>query len=216
MERFTKGLVMPKLTDLPVNELLESFAAPTATPGGGSASALAGAIGASLLVMVATMPKTRTGTDADRAALDSVLRPLRHSRDHLAELVDRDTEAYDVVMHAYRQPKATDEEKEARKAAIQAALHGATEAPLDVMRACHAAAREGLAVARCGNPSASSDVRVAYELLGAALAGAAANARINLGGLHDTGFTTGAEAEVQRLSRAMEVAVHEARQALEA
>ena len=75
---------MPKLTELPVNELLESFAAPTATPGGGSASALAGAVGASLLVMVAAMPKTRRGTDADRAALDGVLRPLRHSRDHLA------------------------------------------------------------------------------------------------------------------------------------
>jgi methenyltetrahydrofolate cyclohydrolase len=207
---------MPRLTELPVTELLESFAAPTATPGGGSASALAGALGASLLVMVATMPKTRGGTDADRAALDSVLWPLRHSRDHLAELVDRDRDAYDVVMHAYRLPKITDQEKDARKAAIQAALHGATEVPLNVMRACHAAAREGLAVARSGNPSASSDVRVAYELLGAALAGAAANARINLESLHDTGFTTAAEAEVQRLSRAMAATVQEAREALEA
>ena len=206
---------MPKLTDLPVRELLESFAAPAATPGGGSASALAGAVGVSLLLMVATMPKTRTGTDADRAALDGVLRPLRHSRDHLAELVDRDTEAYDVVMHAYRLPKTTDEEKEARKAAVQAALHGATEVPLDVMRACHAAAREGLAVARCGNPSASSDVRVAYELLGAALAGAAANARINIESLHDTGFTAGAEAEVQRLLRAMAATVRVAHRALQ-
>jgi formiminotetrahydrofolate cyclodeaminase len=205
---------MPKLIERPVDELLESFAAPTATPGGGSASALAGAIGASLLVMVAAMPRTRTGTEADRAALDGVLRPLRHSRDHLAELMDRDSEAYDAVMHAYRLPKTTDAEKEARKAAIQAALHGATEVPLDVMRACHAAAREGLAVARSGNPSASSDVRVAYELLAAALAGAAANARINLGSLHDTGFTTGAEAEVRHLSRAMDATVEDVRQTL--
>jgi methenyltetrahydrofolate cyclohydrolase len=207
---------MPTLTELPVNELLESFAAPTATPGGGSASALAGAVGASLLVMVASMPKTRTGTDADRAALDGVLRPLRHSRDHLVELVDRDSESYDLVMHAYRLPKSTDDEKKARTDAIQAALRGATEVPLDVMRACEAAAREGLAVARAGNPSASSDVRVSYELLGAALAGAAANARINLASVHDTGFTTGAEAEAQRLLRAMETTVREARQSLDA
>jgi len=207
---------MPKLTELPVNELLESFGAPTATPGGGSASALAGAVGVSLLVMVASMPKTRTGTDADRAALDGVLRPLRHNRDRLAELVDRDSEAYDLVMHAYRLPKASDEAKKARTDAIQAALRGATEVPRDVMRACHAASREGLAVARAGNPSASSDVRVSYELLGAALAGAAANARTNLSGVHDTGFTTGAEAEVQRLLTAMETTVREARQALDA
>jgi len=207
---------MPKLTELPVNELLESFSASTATPGGGSASALAGAVGASLLVMVAAMPKTRTGTDADRAALDSVLRPLRHTRDHLAALVDGDSDAYDRVMHAYRLPKSTDEEKAARTGAIQAALRGATEVPLDVMRACHAAAREGLAVARAGNPTASSDLRVSYELLGAALAGAAANARTNLVTVHDTGFATGAEAEVQRLLKAMEATVREARQALDA
>ena len=206
---------MPKLTELPVNELLESFAAATATPGGGSASALAGAVGASLLVMVAAMPRTRRGTDGDRAALDGVLRPLRHNRDRLAELVDRDSEAYDLVMHAYRLPKSSDEAKKARTDAIQAALRGATEVPLDVMRACHAASREGLAVARAGNPSAASDMRVSYELLGAALAGAAANARTNLSGVHDTGFTTGAEAEVQRLLTAMETTVREARQALD-
>jgi methenyltetrahydrofolate cyclohydrolase len=206
---------MPKLTELPVNELLESFGAPTATPGGGSASALAGAVGVSLLVMVASMPKTRNGTDADRAALDGVLRPLRHNRDRLAELVDRDSEAYDLVMHAYRLPKSSDEEKNARSDAIQAALRGATEVPLDVMRACHAASREGLAVARAGNPSAASDVRVSYELLSAALAGAAANARTNLSSVHDTGFTTGAEAEVQRLVTAMETTAREARQALD-
>jgi methenyltetrahydrofolate cyclohydrolase len=206
---------MPKLTELPVNELLESFGAPTATPGGGSASALAGAVGVSLLVMVASMPKTRNGTDADRAALDGVLRPLRHNRDRLAELVDRDSEAYDLVMHAYRLPKSSDEEKHARSNAIQAALRGATEVPLDVMRACHAASREGLAVARAGNPSAASDVRVSYELLSAALAGAAANARTNLSSVHDTGFTTGAEAEVQRLVTAMETTAREARQALD-
>ena len=205
---------MARLTALTVTELLESFASPTPTPGGGSASALAGAMGASLLMMVAALPRTRTGTDADRAALDSVCRELRHSREHLAALVDQDSDAYEAVMRAYRLPKASEPEKQARTAAIQAALHGATEVPIDVMRACHAAVREGVTVARCGSASAASDAGVAFELLAAALNGAAANARINLANLHDTGFSTGAEAEVLRLTRAMDAAVKEARQAL--
>jgi formiminotetrahydrofolate cyclodeaminase len=202
------------LTALTVTDLLDALASPNPTPGGGSASALAGALGASLLMMVATLTKTRTGTEADRAALDGVLRALRHSRDHLADLVDRDSDAYEAVVRAYRLPKATEQEKEARTDAIQAALHGATEVPMDVMRACQAAVREGVGVARSGNPSAASDVGVAFELLNAALHGAAANATINLGSIQDAGFSAGAEAEVKRLTRAMEVALTEARQAL--
>ena len=205
---------MSKLTDLTVTALLESFASPAPTPGGGSAAALTGALGASLLMMVAALPRTRGGTDTDRAALDDVLRELRHSRDHLAGLVDQDSDAYDAVMRGYRLPKASEQDREARTAAIQAALHGATEVPIDVMRACHAAVREGITVARSGNPSAASDTAVAFELLQAALKGAASNAAINLESLQDTGFSAGAEAEVQRLARAMDLALAEARQAL--
>jgi methenyltetrahydrofolate cyclohydrolase len=205
---------MSKLTELTVVDLLDSFASPKPTPGGGSAAALAGAVGASLLMMVAALPRTRTGTEADRAALDGVLRELRHTRDHLADLVDRDSEAYDGVVRAYRLPKGSEQEKAARTAGIQAAVRGATEVPIDVMRACHAAVREGITVARSGNPSAASDAGVAFELLRAALSGAAANATINLGSLHDTGFSSGAEAEVQRLTRAMDEAVRAAREAL--
>ena len=206
--------MMSTLTGLTVTDLLDSFASPTPTPGGGSASALAGAVGASLLMMVAALPRTRAGTGEERAALDGVLRTLQHSRDHLATLIDQDSAAYDAVMRAYRLPKGSEQEKQARTAAIQAALHGATEVPIDVMRACHAAAREGVTVARSGSPSAASDVGVAFEMLQAGLNGAAANARINLGSLHDTGFSAGAEDELQRLTRAMNAAVAEARQAL--
>jgi methenyltetrahydrofolate cyclohydrolase len=205
---------MSTLTELTVTDLLNSFASPTPTPGGGSASALAGAVGASLLMMVAALPRTRTGTDEDRTALDGVLRALRHGRDHLAALIDRDSAAYDAVMRAYRLPKGSEQEKLGRTAAIQAALHYATEVPIDVIRACHAVVREGITVARSGSPSAASDVDVAFELLQAALNGAAANARTNLVSLHDTGFSTGAEDELQRLTRAMDAAIAEARQAL--
>src|SRR5918994_1786582 len=97
---------MSKLTELTVTELLESFAAPAPTPGGGSAAALAGALGASLLMMVAGLPRTRGGTDTDRAALDDVLRQLRHSRDHLANLMDRDRDARLSAAQSERAGKA--------------------------------------------------------------------------------------------------------------
>lgn len=207
---------MSKLIERPLRDVLESFAAPRPTPGGGAAAALAGAVGASLFVMVAGMPRTRGGGEADRQALDQVLRELRPSRDHLADLVDRDSESYDAVVAAHRLPKGTPDEQAARAAAVQAALRGATEVPLDVMRACQAVVHEGTTVARHGNPAAASDVGVALELLVAALRGAAANVRANLDSVRDVGFASGARDEAERLERAMELSIAEARQALAA
>jgi glutamate formiminotransferase/formiminotetrahydrofolate cyclodeaminase len=205
---------MSDLVSQSVVDLLRSFSSPTPTPGGGSASALVGSLGAALLSMVAGMPKTRTGAPAERQALDAVLEPLLNGRDHLASLVDRDSESYEAVVAAYRLPKGTDAEKEARSSAIAGALRGATEVPLDVMRACHAAAREGLAVAAGGNRSASSDVGVGFDLLEAALRGAARNGRINLQGLKDAGYVSGVEDEAGRLEASMQAAVADARHAL--
>ena len=82
------------------------------------------------------------------------------------------------------------------------------------MRACHAAVREGVTVARLRKPVGGKRRGRRVRAAAAALNGAAANARINLASLHDTGFSTGAEAEVLRLTRAMDAAVGEARQAL--
>jgi formiminotetrahydrofolate cyclodeaminase len=205
---------MSELVRLPVTDLLRQFSAPVPTPGGGSASALAGALGAALLSMVAGMSKTRTGAAAERAALDASLEPLLNGRDHLASLVDRDSESYDAVVAAYRLPKASDEDKRARASAIAGALRGATEVPLDVMRACHAAAREGRSVAANGNPSASSDVGVAFDLLEAALRGAARNVRVNLQGAKDPGYAAGVEDEAGRLEASMRDAIAEAHAAL--
>src|SRR4029077_7994706 len=99
-------------------------------------SALAGAIGASLLAMVAAMPKTKTGTPDAREALDAARVRLMAARAALTGLVDRDSAAYDLVVAAYRKPKATDEEKAARKVAIQDAMRVATEVPLETATLC--------------------------------------------------------------------------------
>jgi formiminotetrahydrofolate cyclodeaminase len=186
-----------------MRDLLESFSAAAPTPGGGSAAALAGALGTSLLVMVSGMPRTRRGTDAERAELEEAGRRLARTRDHLATMVDLDSESYEAVVAAYRRPRGTDAERAERAASIEAAMRGAIEVPLDVMRACVTAAVDGVVVARCGNPQAASDARVGLELLGAALRGASANVGTNLASITEEGYVAGARADQERLEAKM-------------
>jgi formiminotetrahydrofolate cyclodeaminase len=195
-------MTQTSLLSLSTTQLLDAFASSDPTPGGGSASALAGAIGASLLAMVAALPKTKTGDAAERTALDASAVTLGGLRKSLADLVDEDTRAYDLVTAAYRSPKATDEEKAARKTAIQAALRAATDTPMRTMRACEAAMREAAVVAQSGNPNASSDVWVALELLNAGLRGAQKNVAINLGSLSDEAYRDDVENEAKTLLEA--------------
>ena len=192
-----------KLTERRVDDLLQAFRSPDPTPGGGSAAALAGALGASLLAMVAGLPKSRAATEEDAERLQAAGRRCAAIADDLTTLVDRDSEAYDLVVGAYQQPKRTDEEKSARSAAIQQAMRAAIAAPLDVMRACAAAAEQGVVVAALGNPSASSDVRVGFELLGAGLRGAKLNVEINLGSVKDAAYVETVRREVEEFERAI-------------
>ena len=191
------------LTSLSVSQLLDAFRSPNPTPGGGSAAALAGALGASLLAMVAGLPKSRTATEEDAQRLAAAGERCAALAAELESLVDEDSAAYDRVMGAYKKPKGTDEEKAARSAAIQAAFRGAIAAPLAVMRACAAAAEQGVVVAGLGNPSASSDARVGLELLGAALRGARLNVEINLGSVKDADYAARVSADVTEFARAI-------------
>jgi formiminotetrahydrofolate cyclodeaminase len=176
------------LVDKTVSEILDAFASSDPTPGGGSASALAGAMGASLLLMVARMPKTKTAAEVDRGPLDRAAAALGPLAGELRALIDGDTKAYDAVVAAYRLPKDTDDEKGARRQAIQHAMRGAIEAPLGVMRACRAALAQLPAVETHGNPNAASDVQVGKELLTAGLNGARANVEINLPSIKDAEY----------------------------
>lgn len=185
-------------------ELLDAFASNQPVPGGGSASALAGAVGASLLIMVAGLPKTRHGTDEERAALTAAGVRLRPLRDELASLVDRDSEAYTSVINAYRLPKSNDAEQAARREAIAAAMRAATEAPLATMRACERVMREAETVATGGAPSAASDVAVAIELLKTAARGAALNVDTNLAAVKDTDYASRVSQERHDLEQALE------------
>jgi formiminotetrahydrofolate cyclodeaminase len=169
------------LLALPAAELLDRLASPDPTPGGGSAAALAGATAAALVAMVCRMPKTRTGDPGERARLDEALTRANEAGTRLRALVDEDSAAYDAVVAAYRLPKATDEEKTARKRTIDAALAEATAVPLRTAEACLAVMASAADAAAHGNPNARSDARTAVALAWAGLRGAAENVRINLG-----------------------------------
>jgi formiminotetrahydrofolate cyclodeaminase len=192
------------LSQRPFVDLLNAFRSPEPTPGGGSASALAGAVGASLLSMVATLGKSRAGTDEEVRRLRAAGERCAALSDRLAGLIDADSAAYDDVVGAFKLPKQTDDELSARRIRIQEALRGATEVPLEVMRACAAALEQGTIVARFGNLNARSDVQVGFELLAAALRGAKLNVDINLESLKDVAYVSAVRDEAEQLADAAE------------
>jgi len=183
------------LVDQPVRDLLSAFSSSEPAPGGGSASALASAIGASLLLMVAALPKTRTGSEDDRSALASATKVLIGIRQQLTDAVDADATAYDQVVAAHRLPKAPGEEQDARKAAIQRALRAATDVPLDVLRVSEAALDQAKTIAAHGSRAAASDVGVAVALLRAGARGARLNIEINIGSISDAAYADVVRAE---------------------
>jgi len=187
------------LTDKSVRDLLSAFSSTDPTPGGGSASALASALGASLLAMVAGLPKTRSGSEDDRKALSAAANALAGIGQQLTDAIDADTAAYDQVVAAHKRPKASADEQSARKAAIQTALRAATDVPLGVMRLSALALEQANVVAAHGYRPASSDTGVAIALLTAGTAGARLNVDVNLEAVTDAGYRDSVRAESQRL-----------------
>ena len=182
-----------------LGDVLDAFSSNEPVPGGGSASALTGALGVALLLMVAGLPKTRTGSKEERIDMDDASARLRPHRVALAQLIDRDSQAYSAVVDAFRMPKITPDEQAVRRRAIDAAMHGATETPLEILRVCQEALAEAPLLARHVVKSAASDVRVAIELLCAAARGAGMNVDTNLGSIRDEAFADRMGTERRRL-----------------
>jgi glutamate formiminotransferase/formiminotetrahydrofolate cyclodeaminase len=194
---------MPRFADLSISAFTDALASSDPTPGGGTAAAVAGAMGVALLMMVAGLQKTRGNNDEERANLSEARAALTSVRDRLLVLADTDSEAYNKVIAAFRLPKATDEEKAARKKAVQAGMRAATEAPLEILRTVVGAASYAKRVAQFGNVNAASDVRVAIELLEAAGSGASANVEINLTSVDDEAFRKATASAMIELSNAI-------------
>ena len=168
------------LLSLKTTDLLDRFASSDPTPGGGSAAALAGALAAALVEMVAGLPKTRTGAPEEREKLNAAKASAGKAGARLRQLVDLDTDAYNAVTAAYKLPKASEEEKAARSAAIAKAMRQATEVPLETCERAAEVLRAAAQALAHGNPNAASDARTAIALCRAALDAGAENVRTNL------------------------------------
>lgn len=175
-----------KLMERTLTDYLEELRSESPAPGGGSVSALAGAQGMSLLMMVCGLTITREKYAVHHETCKKALEKAEAIGRELAELVDLDTEAYLGVAAAFKLPKETEEEKGARSAAIIKATHKATEVPFRVMELSLAGLELAGELMDKTNPNAASDLGVAGQNLSAALKGAYYNVLINLSGLKDS------------------------------
>ena len=190
---------MHAFTNLTLRDLLDAFASASPAPGGGSAAALAGATGVSLLLMAIgiRLPKATDSTQSTMlAAAADRLRSLQPS---ITALIDRDAEAYSSVVAALRMPTGPGEPDSRRQSALDAALRGATEIPLEIMRACRDAIRQAPTVAAYCTKSTRGDVGVAIELLNAAVRGAGLTVDANLGSIKDVEYVGRLRVDRQQL-----------------
>ena len=179
---------MNELADLPIQKFLSDLASSAPTPGGGTAAAVAGAMGAGLAEMVTALTLAREKYASSHEAMRPIAQAAAAAREDLLALAREDAQAYDEVVAARRLPKDTDEQKARREERISAANRSAAEVP---MRTARVAARllEAMPVlAEKGNPNAASDAGAATLLLEAAVQAALLNVAINLPGVSDPAF----------------------------
>jgi len=189
----------PGLLDLTVTGFADAVASEAPTPGGGSAAALVGALGAALGAMVANGSAHKRGWDDRWETFSDWAVRGRAIQEELLELVDADAEAFDALIAARRLPKATPEGRAARLDVIQTAIRATIDVPLRTMRAAVRSMDVALAMAEIGNPNAASDAAVAALCARAAVRGAYYNVRINLSGVTDAVYLDAAVAEAESL-----------------
>ena len=184
------------LTNMKVDQFLETLASDEPAPGGGSAAALMGSVGAALTAMVAALTQGRKKYADFAPFAEQVERRAAELAVRLQNVIDQDTAAYQIVSEAFALPKDTDEQKAARSAAIQHGLRVCTESPLSCMELCADTIRLASEFLDRGfNQSSASDLGVAFLSLSAALRGAWLNVKINIGSLKDAAFAEKARAE---------------------
>lgn len=180
----------------PLVRYLEDAAAAEATPGGGSVTAMAGALASTMASMAAGFTAGRDKFKDVEAEISEVLGRLDEARNRLLDLVHDDMEAYEGIMAAYRLPKQTDAEKAARAEAIRQATKQSLGVVESVLGGCCEVLNIDHRLVRIANPNLLSDVGVAAELaLGAARA-ARINAEVNLAAYTDKGDAQAVSARV--------------------
>lgn len=174
-----------ELKKLEVTAFADLLASDAPAPGGGSTAALEGALGASLTAMVCGLTVGKAKYAASQELVESVREKCAALQVRFLDVMDRDTEAFNAVAAAFALPKGTEEEKAERSKAIQAALRGCIDTPMEMMEL--AAETLELTESLLGrfNDSAASDLGVAALSLRSAIQGAWLNVRINISSIKD-------------------------------
>jgi formiminotetrahydrofolate cyclodeaminase len=183
---------------------LDDLADGTATPGGGAVAALTGAQAAALVSMVCRLTLGRKKYAAAAPTLQGLLARAESLRSRLLDLLEQDIQAYEAVMAAYRLPKDTEAQTQARQEAVQQALREATLTPLATMAACVEVLELCPTLLAQGNPNAASDAAAAVIGAFAGLQMAACNVQINLPSLTDSDFAAACTDRMQALLAAGE------------
>lgn len=187
------------LTESTVRQYARQLASGEPTPGGGSAAALAGALGCSLGEMVGNFTVGKEKYRESWAQVEPALTALGVCREKLLELADLDADAYATVSAAYALPREDDEQKQARTAAIQAALRVAAQVPIAVVEQAAEACQWLPVLLAHGNPNLVSDVGVAADLLQTALRSAWLNVEVNLAGIREEEYKETIRHQMQEL-----------------
>jgi glutamate formiminotransferase / formiminotetrahydrofolate cyclodeaminase len=186
----------------PLRSLTEGFvnalAGETATPGGGSASALAGALAAALAEMVCRLTLRRASFASHHQTVEAHLARLAGLRDRLLDNVDRDARSYEAVLAALKLPKSTESERTRRQQAIEEASKSAAMVPLETADLAAQTARVVDTLRGITIPQAASDLAVALHLANAAERGAVENVRVNLPSIVDRAWVEQVEAKLRQ------------------
>lgn len=173
------------LAERQVDDFTKVLASDAPAPGGGSAAALSGAVGAALTAMVCTLTAGRKKYAEHEEFVLGVQAEAEALRAQFLDVMDRDTEAFLVISRAYGMPKGTDEEKAERSAAIQAGLVECIKTPMEMMELSLRTVQLTDSLLGRFNTSSASDLGVGALSLRAAVQGAWLNVLINIGSLKD-------------------------------
>lgn len=173
-----------------IMDLLDELSADSPAPGGGSAAALAGSLGAALAAMVGNLTFGKKGYEANYSEIGTMARKAQFVKSALAEGIDRDTEAFNAILEAGRMPKATEEQKRVREQAMETANREAVLVPLENAKNCLEALSCLLTAARLGNKNSITDAGTGALLAKAGLESALLNVEINLKSMPDSQFSS--------------------------
>ncbi|MBT8359305.1 MAG: cyclodeaminase/cyclohydrolase family protein [Desulfobacterales bacterium] len=177
-----------KLADLSLKEFMTKTASGSPVPGGGSVAALSACLAASLAEMVANLTIGKKGFEATQQQMKVIAQNAADYRNQLINDIDRDSEAYNEVLSAFRLPKGSEQEENKRKQAIQDAFKNASLVPLGVAKNAFRIIELAEKVIKHGNKNAATDAAVAVMMARTAVLSALYNVKINLSSIKDKDF----------------------------